>query len=69
MATLEHRIGHLEQSQGSVGQRIVTVLFVSPSRGIVGMRHGPHLVSKRLDNETEMQLLTRANQEVERAKA
>ena len=64
MSTLEKRIASLEQVHGTVERRKIVVQFVSPSRGLVGMRCGDFTVSRR-DDETEVQFLLRSKQELE----
>ena len=64
MSTLEKRIACLEQVHGTVERRKIVVQFVSPSRGLVGMRCGGFTI-ERLDDETEVQFLLRSKQELE----
>ena len=66
MSTLEKRIASLEQVHGTVERRKIVVQFVSPSRGLVGMRCGDFTID-RLDDETEVQFLLRSKQELENA--
>lgn len=66
MSTLEKRIACLEQVHGPVERRTIVVQFVSPSRGLVGMRCGGFTID-RLDDETEVQFLLRSKQELENA--
>lgn len=63
MSTLEKRIACLEQVHGTVERRTFVVKFVSPSRGLVGLRCGDFTMS-RLDDETEVQFLVRSRKEL-----
>lgn len=66
MRTLEQRIASLEQVHGTVERRKIVVQFVSPSRGLVGMRCGDFTID-RLDDETEVQFLVRSRRELAHA--
>lgn len=63
MPTLEKRIAGLEQVHGTVERRTIVVQFVSPSRGVVGIRFGDFTMN-RLDDESETQFLVRSRQEL-----
>lgn len=67
MPTLEKRIACLEQVHGVVERRTIVVQFVSPTRGLVGLRCGDFTLT-RLDEETEVQFLVRSRQELASAK-
>jgi hypothetical protein len=63
MPALEKRITSLERIQGTVVLPRIVVKFVSPTRGLVGMRCGTFTMN-RLEHETEVQFLVRARQEL-----
>lgn len=64
MSALEKRIERLEQVNGTVKSPTSVVQFVSPSRGLVGLRCGDFTVNRR-DDETEVQFLLRSKRELE----
>ncbi|OGB29658.1 MAG: hypothetical protein A3I16_05530 [Burkholderiales bacterium RIFCSPLOWO2_02_FULL_66_35] len=68
MAALERRIADLEQVEVVATRRAFVLEFVEPHRGVVAMRSSGDLESVRLDHETEVQFLDRAQQEMAHAK-
>ena len=64
MSKLEARVARLEQVHGAVESRTIMVEFVSPSRGVVGLRYSDFAIS-RFEQETEEQFLHRSQQELE----
>ena len=68
MPALEKRVACLEKLRAPMQPRTTVVQFVSPTRGLVGLRCGD-LTMDRLDHETEVQFLLRAKKELSHADA